>query len=142
MKPLLVKLVVVLIGLAIFGYAEVWGADWRIYAKPESGIGVYYYDADGITRPSKNIVRVWEKVVYSAKGVKRYVEESGKRYENLSHSLNLWEFDCVEKKERILQTTEYSKDGTVLSSTQSQKTPWNFISPTSIGEALYEAVCK
>ena len=140
MKLLLVKLGVIFFIFTIFGYVKVWGADWRSYG--ESSIGVYYYDADGITRPSKNIVRVWEKVVYSAKGVKKHVEESGKRYENLSHSLNLWEVDCVEKKERILQTTEYLKDGTVLSSTQSQKTPWSFVSPTSIGEALYEAVCK
>ena len=34
MKSLLVKLGVILIGLAIFGYAEVWGADWRLFSLP------------------------------------------------------------------------------------------------------------
>ncbi len=31
MKSLSVKLGVILIGLAIFSYAEVWGADWKFY---------------------------------------------------------------------------------------------------------------
>ena len=30
MKSLSVKLGVILIGLAIFGNAEVWGADWKV----------------------------------------------------------------------------------------------------------------
>jgi hypothetical protein len=34
MKSLLVKLGVILIGLAIFGYAEVWGADRRLFSLP------------------------------------------------------------------------------------------------------------
>jgi hypothetical protein len=34
MKSLLVKLGGILIGLAIFGYAEVWGADWRLFSLP------------------------------------------------------------------------------------------------------------
>lgn len=31
MKSLLIKFGVILIGLAIFSYAEVWGEDWRVY---------------------------------------------------------------------------------------------------------------
>ena len=30
MKSLLGKLGVILIGLAIFGYGKVWGADWKV----------------------------------------------------------------------------------------------------------------
>jgi len=55
-KSLLGKLGIILIGLAIFGYAEVWGADWRLYAKQDNFTG--YYDTEGITTPFKNIVRV------------------------------------------------------------------------------------
>jgi hypothetical protein len=35
MKSLLGKLGVILIGLAIFGNAEVWGADWKHYGDDE-----------------------------------------------------------------------------------------------------------
>jgi len=31
MKSLSVKLGVILIGLAIFSYGEVWGADWKFF---------------------------------------------------------------------------------------------------------------
>jgi hypothetical protein len=31
MKSLSVKLGVILIGVAIFGYAEVWGANWKFF---------------------------------------------------------------------------------------------------------------
>ena len=56
MKSLLGKLGVILIGLAIFGNAEVWGADWKFYDSNEMFLG--YYDAQGIIRPPKTIVRV------------------------------------------------------------------------------------
>jgi hypothetical protein len=57
MKSLPVKLGVILIGLAIFGNAEVWGADWRLYEKDS------YYDASSITRQPDGSVRVWTKWV-------------------------------------------------------------------------------
>ena len=37
MKSLLGKLGVLFIGLLILGNAEVWGADWRLYAETEIG---------------------------------------------------------------------------------------------------------
>ena len=40
MKSLLGKLGVILIGLAIFGNAEVWGADWKLFRLPTMNIGV------------------------------------------------------------------------------------------------------
>ena len=70
MKSLSVKLGVILIGLAIFGYAEVWGADWKLYGVHENFSA--YYDAQSITRPSKNIVRVWIRWDWTEKGVLDY----------------------------------------------------------------------
>jgi len=142
MKSLSLKLGVVLIGLMIFGYTEAWGADWISLGKAEVDIGEFYYDRGSITHPSKDIVRVWEKIVYSEKGVNTQVEELGKRYKNLSHTLNLWEVNCVEKQTRILQSTAYSKDGTIIISAASSKSEWEFIIPGSVGEGLHSAVCK
>jgi hypothetical protein len=60
MKSLSVKLGVILIGIIILGCAEVWGEDWKFYTK---GLcGDYFYDAEGITRPSKDIVGVCVKI--------------------------------------------------------------------------------
>jgi hypothetical protein len=57
MKSLSVKLGVVLVGLTIFGYAEVWGADWKEWIRI-SDKSIYYYDTESITHPSKNIASV------------------------------------------------------------------------------------
>jgi len=70
------------------------------------------------------------------------VKELGKRYEGLSYTLNLLEVNCAAKTNRVLQTTSYSKDGSIISSNQSQKTEWSFINPGSIGETLYNTVCR
>jgi len=37
MKSLLGKLGIILIGLAIFGYAEVWAEDWKLYSSSPDG---------------------------------------------------------------------------------------------------------
>ena len=37
MKSLSIRLGVILVGLAIFGYSEVWGADWKVYDKTGAG---------------------------------------------------------------------------------------------------------
>jgi hypothetical protein len=58
------------IGVAIFGNTEVWGADWKFWyeeiVKDHDGSNfkrVYYYDRESIVRPSKGIVKVWVKDV-------------------------------------------------------------------------------
>ncbi len=144
MKSFLGRQEVILIGLIIFGYAEAWGADWKVYGTPESDIGVFYYDAGSITHPSKNIVRVSTKTIFSKKGVAERVEEFGEGYRNLSHAVFLREVNCVEKKSRVLRLTWYDKDGHVLASFQdkSKGAKWSIINPDSITEVLYQAVCK
>lgn len=144
MKSLLVKLGVTLavIGLAILVYAESWGADWRFFSSTDSHECFYY--ADNMTHPSKNIVRVWIKLEYTEKGVMEMVKEFGKHYEPLSYSLQLWEIDCVTKKQNILSIKEYSGEGNMLN-TKPQKggfSNWKSISKGSVGESLSKAVCK
>ena len=143
MKSLLRKLRVIFIGLVIFSYTEVWGADWRVIGEPTvKDVAVLYYDADSITHPSKNIVRTWTKKIYSKSAVTRYVKEMGKRFENLSYAVELYEVNCIEKKILLLESTAYSKDGDVIISAKSQATKWSSIVPGSMGEALFGSVCK
>lgn len=95
----------------------------------ESNDSIWYYDKKNITRPTKNIVRVWVQVVYKEESI---------------HSKNLFEVDCIEKKNRILSFTLYDKDGGVKNSytPQADKLGWKFIVPGSVLEGVYETVCK
>jgi hypothetical protein len=139
MKLLLGKLGVILIGLAIFGYAEVWGADWKFYGATENYLN--YYDAQSITPPSKNIVRVWIRMSYTEKGVIEWVMDFGKKYENLSHSITFSEINCIEKTIRSLSVTHYDNKGGAIYS-DSSPTKLFFIISESVGENLYKEVCK
>ena len=141
MKSLAVKVGVILIGLAIFGSAKVWGADWKLIAEPTIDIGPFYYDASSINRPSKDIVRVWEKQVHSAKSVSEYAEKLGKSFGMLSYTATYIEFNCKEKTSDILSIINFSKDGSILLSTQPHA-EWTFINPESVFEILFEIVCK
>jgi hypothetical protein len=98
MKSLLIRLGVtlVIIGLALFTYAEAWAEDWRLYG--QDGFASYYYDADKTIRPSKNIVRVWGKVIYTKEGVTGLATRLGKGFRTLNFSIDLYEFNC-EKRE-------------------------------------------
>ena len=140
MKSLLGKLGVILIVLMILGYTEVWGADWRLISSTDSY--KCFYDAENITRSSKNIVGVWARLEYTEKGISGIVKEFGKHYEDLSYSLELWEIDCVKKKQRILSITEYSVEGSILYTNPAKSRPsaWKPISREAVAESLYNAV--
>ena len=132
--------VLAVIGILFLCYVEGWGADWKIFSLSDAGTA--YYDAENIIRPSKGVVRVWQKTVYNEKSVINAVEKWGDKYKTFSYSITLWELYCAEKKERLLSSTHYSTDGGVLFSATDQESKWNFIVPDSEGELLYKAVCK
>ena len=140
MKSLLVNFgVILVIGLAIFGNIEVWGADWKLFHSDEESFS--YYDAEGITRSSGNTVKVWVKKVYTKEGVICAIQKLGKSVEKLSLETHLFEINCVENNRHFLYSIWYSEKGEVIHS-DSKPGEWTSIVPESIGEMLYKAVCK
>jgi hypothetical protein len=141
MKTLSVKLGIFLfiIGLTIFGTIEAWGADWKLF--DASATGTWYYDAEGLTRLSQDIVRVRTIRKFTDKGVSEMVKKFGKQYKNIDHSKGSEEISCSEKKLRILSYIHYSKQGEIIHSTPSEG-EWNYIIPDSQWERLYHLVCK
>jgi hypothetical protein len=138
MKSLRVKLGVIFIGLTIFTYAEAWGQDWRLYG--EDGFATYYYDAEKIIRISKNIVRVWSKVVFTKEGAAGLATRLGKGFKTLGFSIDLSEFDCVKGEYKELQRTFFSQRATYLG--EDRNLLWGYVSQGSIQEKLYKIVCK
>jgi hypothetical protein len=127
----------VLIGLAILGYVEAWGADWILIKTTDEGN--FLYDAENITRPSKNTVGIWLKLIYSEK-----VKGRGD-LDNLSQTVGLWEINCADKMIRLLSMSHYSKEEEMLypSSPRILLTPdWESIGPDTPLQAIYTKVCK
>ena len=147
MKSLSIRLGVtlVIIGLALFTYAEVWGADWKFYGRTDKYSS--FYDAKSISHPSENIVEVWEKQDYTNKGVNYMVEGLGEKYKNLSHSITLWQINCADQKFRFLSLTYYSKEEKVIYSwkvlySSGPSEEWSPFISGSLGERLFKEVCK
>ena len=131
MKCLLISLV----SFFLLGSMEASGEDWKLYGKNESG--VFYYDTESMSRPTKDTVRVWAKMVHSKESIK----QAGKGLENLSYSKRLWEIDCADKKIRRLSKIAYTEDDkNIISDNTAEK--WQSIKPKSLEQALYEKACK
>lgn len=78
MKSLSVRLGVIFlfIGLTIFTYAEGWGTDWKFIDMFFTR--KFFYDTESIAHPSKNIVRVWVKTIYSEEATNFRLKQWGK----------------------------------------------------------------
>jgi hypothetical protein len=120
----------------MFGYAEVWGEEWKLYSRDDKGIR--YYRAEGMIRPSENTVEVWLREEYTDKGVMEMVKTFGKKYANIGYTMALVEINCLDKKVQTLSLSRFSKEGNLISSA-SRTGVWRYFVP---GSLLYEAVCK
>lgn len=122
------------VALGVFGYSEVYGADWKFLKGNFQG--EFFYDTERITRSSENIVGVWLRTVYS----KEFKEKEG--LDNLDQTVGLWEINCRDKQVCLLSTSHYSREGEI-SPPQSWLPPeWKSIGPDTIMDALYKELCK
>jgi hypothetical protein len=147
MKSLSVRLVVTLIGLAILGNAEVWGADWKYFSAGANGT-FYWYDAQGVTYQPDRVIQVWVKKVKADEimnMVKSGAKITGFELEQMTFEKNyersLIEIDCAEKTFNHLQQLNYDSKG-VLKSWESKLSAKKSIRKNSNAEKLYQAVCK
>ena len=127
-----------IIGLAILGYAEVWGVDWKYYGTNEDGS--YFYDTGSMTRLPKNLVEVWVQSAYTEKSISHWVREGGKDFQDLDFSLILFELNCEERSTRYLQIVFYSKSGEVFYPIENDE--WHFIAPDSMTRTLHKELCQ
>ncbi len=140
MKSSLSKLGVIvgIIGLALFGHADVWGVDWKYYGTNEDGS--YFYDTESIKQVSKNLIEVWVQSAYTEKSISHWVREGGKGFQDLDFTLISLELNCAERSSRYLRIVFYSKNGKVFYPMDNDE--WHFIAPDSMIESLHKEVCK
>jgi hypothetical protein len=132
-------IVFLLIGFAVLGGSETSWAEWTLFDKTDDAD--FYCDIEDIARPSSGIDTVWTKQVYTKKGVEDRVGLFGKNFEQLDHSIDLVELDCLGKLALSLSIVYFSKDGSVLNIKESDNR-WQFISSNPIYDALYWKVCR
>jgi Surface-adhesin protein E len=131
---------VISVALVLLGSTGAWGADWKAYGGTNDGL--FYYDTENITHPSKNIIRFWHKTIFSEAGIREAVNTFGKDYENLDHAISLREINCPEKMIRSLAVTYYSNTGAILDSAMNYEAEWQFMDSAAIIESLYQRLCE
>jgi hypothetical protein len=141
----LLRIIFLLIVFNIFGYLGVYGEDRMFYGGNDKYI--CFYDLKSVSRLSRDVLRISDYQYYTKEGKDLMIRELGGKYENLSHSITLWEINCREKKFRFLSLTHYSKENNPIYSWKllySSDSPneWSSFTPGSLGERLYQAVCK
>jgi hypothetical protein len=141
------KLGVILIGLFIFSYAEVWGEDWKYLGAGGKGT-FWWYDAQGVTYHPNRVIQVWIKKVKADEitgmvksGEKITISELEQMTLERSYERSLIEIDCVEKTLNHLQKFNYDSKG-ILKSGESKLDSKKSIPTNSLAERLYKAVCK
>ena len=141
----LLRIIFVFVAFIIFSYVEAWGEDRMFYGGNDKY--TCFYDLKSINRLYHDVVRVSDYQCYTKEGKDLMIRELGGKYENLSHTMTLWEINCAEKKFRFLSLTHYSKENSPIYSwkllySSDSSTEWSSFTPGSLGEKLYKPVCK
>ena len=110
---------------------------------------VFSYNKGNVKKnKGKYIVQVWEKIVYSAEGREKEIQDSKKdglsteEWDNLSYEIDLLEIDCMMRRNRILSILFYDTDGKVSWSYDYDKPKWTSIVSGSEMDSLQKEVCK
>ena len=114
-------------------YAE-WVAVEKDYLLP--GLQTVYVDPDTIRREG-NLVTLWQLIDF------KWGQGNGRGAHRFSSTKTHKEFDCAEKRLRLLAFTEFSRRmGTgIADNGYVDKDNWLPVKPDSINHALWEVAC-
>jgi hypothetical protein len=121
------------------------GLKWVNFASSQSS-GTFFYDKTSIQPIANNHVRVW--VRFEMDNTNELIQSRRKHglptagFEDFSHGLKLWEFDCKRKEVKTITLLWYDSGGKVLESFDNTEIEMRPIVPDTIPEALIAAVCK
>jgi hypothetical protein len=146
-----VILVVMLFGLfvGLYGFAE--GAEWIEYTT--IGGYTFFYDKESVvSSPSEDTGRIWTKEVprseeerqKQATKLTEKLKKGGLRnvdFNTYAYTITLNEISCNKREFKVLFTTYYDAQGTVLLSTDTRKSTSELIIPDASMEFLHKAFC-
>jgi hypothetical protein len=111
------------------------GANWKYIATTDEGNTSIYIDTESISHISKTAVRLWSKALF--KETEPF--DSKRIVERLTYA----EFDCVERKQCILQFDVKYLDGSSEVITVPEKEIGCYdIYPDTISSLIFDYICK
>jgi len=103
--------------------------------------GNFSYDVTSIYSSADDNIRVLVKWVLSEKAKIDNVKKFGEEQKNVTHWVILYEWNCENKKYRILEISFWRKEH-LSGGTGPTLTEWNNFDRDSPGELIYKTVCK
>jgi hypothetical protein len=123
-------LFVILVSISSIAYA-----DWTLIERDIEGTVLVYIDKSTIQQNGQYL-RVWERIEYSEKNDMAIKN-------NVRSTRTYMEFDCREKKSRVLSFTSFTKPNLISQKNSLNQTmEWEFIAPKTIFETVLIHVCK
>jgi len=118
---------------------------WIKYA--DMGSSAVYYDPSRVTRMPDAKMGVWTRHVSSAEQViarRKQLHLSIDGFDDYSHSLVRYVFNCSMQQVAVTSNVLYSNDGSALDSKSYKAAEWDFsdVVPESITDTLMALVCK
>ncbi len=137
--------VLCILSLLPAGRNEAGASDWKYIGKDMNDCQ-WFYDAENVKHLPDQIALVWLKrmvnderrneAVWSRMNEKQPVEG----YDRWAYEVGLMELNCGQKTIRQLSITDYDLDGKFLKARKIEEN-MGAITPSSMGEILYEVVC-
>lgn len=127
-------------------------AEWKPVSANEDFF--YLFNPKNVSRSSKDTVFAWTKAQAKAEARDKlrakYIQYLGSRgiqiegYKNFAYALILKEFNCAERKSRLISVKDYDEKGHMLSSThiEEREQVWTAVAPETVEAELLTAVCQ
>ncbi len=129
-------LIYLLTAIFLFFSSIAEGANWEPISKSINEDQFIFIDTESIKHVSKNIVRVWVKLLFE--NPMPVYSRQEKKF--LTYALDYEEHDCSEEKSRSLQNVGYCTDGTNESISGSAE--WQYIIPGSNTSFVHNYLCN
>ncbi|MFH0788902.1 MAG: surface-adhesin E family protein [Pseudomonadota bacterium] len=121
-----------------FNYQIGFGENWIRFTPKDFDDSFFVYDKDNLTKVSSTTLLVWEKKISPLEEKLKASQKGGLRVK-----MRLWEMNCAKRTGKLISVKEFNKDETLLSSINTDRSiKSDLISPGSMGEALFKAVCS
>lgn len=113
----------------------------------ESQFGNHFYDAESIDYPTKGMVLVWYKIIYTEEGRSLEINNrskiglSIKEFDKMAYEIGLSEINCTTKEDSTVKMIYYHKNGSVIDSHTFVDKSSNAIKSGTVLNDLFRIVC-
>ena len=130
-------------------YKETKKEGWIYYGRTEDGD--WYYDNSSIMKVSPNIIRVWNKLIFTKDWkeknkdfIQNIIEQKLSKgdYNKLHHRITLDEIDCLKNTWKYMKYVDYSDEGESLLDYDYLPPEIRLIIPETIKDVLRRKVCE